>query len=333
MKWRKLIELSTSSSPPKSGSRSSRPARRRAIFEALENRKLFAVDLAEVEVAEVEVAEFSVAEFSVAEFSVAEFSVAEFSVAELFSSEAVAVEQSEVEQVELKFDETAEIYTFDAADPRVMMMTFRGADVADGLAKSEEILDDSEFDPQIMTMTGAAGGLDGFDVRSLDTDVDLSATSQIVEDAVAFDEAISDEDLMFYTMGPGPEVETTSVEETLTAEDVNGDGNVTALDMLLVINALNSYGALPSSQLFELPEVASTAGNWDINRDGYVTPLDALLLTNYFNNGGAVASIESSQDALADSIMAAPMIARIGYTVDDELGDEPVDVALEEELT
>ena len=319
MKWRKLIELSTSSSPPRSGSRASRPARRRATFEALENRKMFAVDLAEVEVADVHVAEVEVAEFSVAE---------------LFTTEAVPGEQIAAEQVELKFDETADmiiepdIWTFDAADPRVMMMTFRGAEVEDGEAKSEEILDDSEFDPQIMTMTGAVGGFEDVDVRTLDADVDLSATSHIVEDTVAFDEAISDEDLMFYTMGPGPEVETTSVEETLTAEDVNGDGNVTALDMLLVINALNSYGALPSSQLIELPELASTAGNWDINRDGYVTPLDALLLTNYFNNGGAVASIESSQDALI-----APMIARVREPVDDELGDEPVDVSLEEELT
>ena len=233
MKWRKLIELSTSSSPPKSGSRLSQPARRRATFEALENRKLFAVDLAEVE-------------------------AAEFGVAELFSTEAVAVEQIAAEQVELKFDETAEVilesdtWTFDAADPRIMMMTFRGAEVEDGQAKSEEILDDSELDPQIMTMTGAVDGLEDVDVRSFETEVDLTATSYLVDDPVAFDEAISDDDLMFYSLGPGSEVDTTSLEESLTAEDVNGDGNVTALDMLLVINALNSYGSMPSSQLIDV---------------------------------------------------------------------------------
>ena len=83
-----------------------------------------------------------------------------------------------------------------------------------------------------------------------------------------------------------------------------------------------------------LPEIASTAGNWDINRDGFVTPLDALLLTDYFNSSGEGASVESSQAILADSIMAAPMIARIreigGDELGDELSDEPVDVSLQE---
>lgn len=315
MKWRKLIELSTSSSPPKSGSRSSRPAGRRAMFEALENRKLFAVDLGEVDVAEVKVAE-------------------------LFNMEAAPVEEVAVDRVErtdIKLDDTdviiePDIWTFGAADPEIRMMAFRGADAADGQAKSEEVLDDSELGSPIMYMTGAVGGLDEVDLRTLDTDVDLSATSYMVDDTVAIDEAISDEDLIFYTLGPDAEVETTSVEESLTAEDVNGDGSVTALDMLLVINALNSYGAMPSSQLVALPELASAAGNWDINRDGYVTPLDALLLTNYFNNGGVAANVETSQDALV-----APMIARVREPLNDEqgseLGDEPVDVLLEEELT
>lgn len=326
MKWRKLIALSTSSSPPKSGSCSSRPVRRRTTFEALENRKLFAIDLAEA--------------------IAADDSVAEVAVAELFSTEAVPVDRVAIDMVaidmvaidpvelsDVKFGETdmiiqPDIWTFGAADPEIRMMTFRGIEVEDGQAKSEEVSDDSEVGSPIMYMTGAVGGFDDVDVRTLDTDVDLSATSVMVEDPVAIDEAITDEDLIFYTLGSGSEVETTSVEESLTAEDVNGDGNVTALDMLLVINALNSYGAMPSSQLIELPEMASLAGNWDINRDGYVTPLDALLLTNYFNTDGAVASIESSQDALV-----APMIARIREPMDDELGDEPVDVSLEEELT
>lgn len=295
MKWRKLLELSTSSSPPGQRSRMSQSARRRAMFEALENRKMFAADLAEI------------------------------TTAELQGSEPVASEEVLVRSVELsaeQYEEKAELtelvidpatMEFDPliAYPEIMLMTFRGSESPDGLAESSktlELIDESELDSSLAYMTG---------------NVDLSATSAIADETAdivieaTIDDVISEDDLIFYTMGPSPEVETSSLEEDLLAEDVNGDGDVTALDMLLVINALNSYGALPVSQVSELAAPSSSLTSSDINRDGYVTPLDALLLANFFNQEVSIDAVASEQDALA-----AISISRIRNPVEDAPAEE-----------
>jgi Dockerin type I domain len=246
MKWRKLLELSVSSSPPRHKSRAGHSARRQATFEALENRKLFAIDLMEITTAK-----------------------------ELDSGD-VPVEEISIDSVQLtvmKFDEATDVIV----DP------------------APRAFDDSIVDSEIMMMA----------FRSND-----------VVDSPATEGTIADEDLIFYTMSPGPEIETTSIDEPLTVEDVNGDGNVTPLDMLLVINALNGHGFQSENSSFEA--VSSTDVNWDINRDGYVTPLDALLLTNYFNSGSTVETTESSQDAFV-----ATELSRISTPTETE--DEPID--------
>lgn len=61
------------------------------------------------------------------------------------------------------------------------------------------------------------------------------------------------------------------------SRDVNGDGNVSALDALVVINALNrqdASGEMPSSDSMTR----------DVNGDGQVSALDALLVINYLNS-------------------------------------------------
>jgi hypothetical protein len=60
--------------------------------------------------------------------------------------------------------------------------------------------------------------------------------------------------------------------------DVNGDGKVTPIDALNVINYLNS--ALP--KVLTLPHTAA-APYIDVNGDGNVTPIDALLVIDYLN--------------------------------------------------
>jgi hypothetical protein len=62
-------------------------------------------------------------------------------------------------------------------------------------------------------------------------------------------------------------------------EDTNGDGIVTALDVLLLVNYLNAHasgGGTPAPS-GEFPAL------YDVNRDGRVTPLDVLLVINYLN--------------------------------------------------
>ncbi|MEM8734749.1 MAG: dockerin type I domain-containing protein, partial [Planctomycetota bacterium] len=66
--------------------------------------------------------------------------------------------------------------------------------------------------------------------------------------------------------------------------DVNQDDAVTALDALLVVNALNS------------PVSRSVAGiDLDVNSDGALTPLDALLVMNNLNSAEAVSRSIVSQ--------------------------------------
>jgi hypothetical protein len=62
-------------------------------------------------------------------------------------------------------------------------------------------------------------------------------------------------------------------------EDVNGDGDVTARDALVIINYLNTYGPGPVGE-------GDPAFGYDVNNDGLVTSLDALLVINELNATG-----------------------------------------------
>ena len=61
--------------------------------------------------------------------------------------------------------------------------------------------------------------------------------------------------------------------------DVDGDGDVIPLDVLILINYINAHpsGALPDSPQLPPPY-------YDINNDGFCTPLDVLLVINYINS-------------------------------------------------
>jgi hypothetical protein len=63
----------------------------------------------------------------------------------------------------------------------------------------------------------------------------------------------------------------------LVTQDVNADGRVTPLDVLLLINFLNAD--TEASSLFGWVPPA-----FDVNRDGRVTPLDVLLVINFLNS-------------------------------------------------
>jgi hypothetical protein len=66
------------------------------------------------------------------------------------------------------------------------------------------------------------------------------------------------------------------------ALDVNNDGELTPLDVLTVINALNRMGVAP---LDRLPPPGSSIFV-DVNGDRILTPLDALILINAINRQG-----------------------------------------------
>lgn len=68
--------------------------------------------------------------------------------------------------------------------------------------------------------------------------------------------------------------------------DVNRDGRISPLDVLLVVNQLNR-GFEPGARQVPFGD-APMPHTWDVNRDQVVSPLDALLVMNYLNRRIAV---------------------------------------------
>ncbi len=71
-------------------------------------------------------------------------------------------------------------------------------------------------------------------------------------------------------------------QNALNALDVNNNGLVSPIDVLLIINHLNSQksGNLPTLNVAGDPYI-------DTNADDFVSPIDALLVINYLNAGGS----------------------------------------------
>lgn len=71
----------------------------------------------------------------------------------------------------------------------------------------------------------------------------------------------------------------------LDSEDIDGDGILSPVDALLVINALNAHGprSLPDFRAAS----SAYAGYLDASGDGFLAPLDALLVINAMNAGGS----------------------------------------------
>jgi hypothetical protein len=113
------------------------------------------------------------------------------------------------------------------------------------------------------------------------------------------------------------------------ARDVNGDGLVTPLDALVLINELNVTGPRPAA-------VSQPAGPYyDVTRDGALTATDALIIVNYLNSkssGAASGEGEGIVEApatlpAADQaafVMAAPADAATNSSRSASLSSEPL---------
>lgn len=99
---------------------------------------------------------------------------------------------------------------------------------------------------------------------------------------VTFDRIRLNSGTVNITAGAGGEAEFTNPDNNM---DVNGDGVVSPLDVLLVINDMNSYGSRP---LTAGEGEASNAGHifLDVNADLHVSPIDALLIITHLNESG-----------------------------------------------
>ena len=117
--------------------------------------------------------------------------------------------------------------------------------------------------------------------------------------------------------------------------DVDGDGAVTPLDPLIIINYINNHGpgAVSSGE-------GESGGQIDVDGDGQVTPLDILLIINGLNEhnnqsmgspnsgGGNLPSAEGESSAKPAPIMtqdgnAAALAPLFGVSEDELLGRRP----------
>jgi hypothetical protein len=108
--------------------------------------------------------------------------------------------------------------------------------------------------------------------------------------------------------------------------DVNGDGYVSAQDVLLIVNAANS-AATASGGVME----ASAAGDpLDVNGDGVISALDVLLVVNWINrptSGLAEAASGEGGAGLSDTPVAHVIQLGAGEHRDDvDFGTRPLDV-------
>lgn len=107
--------------------------------------------------------------------------------------------------------------------------------------------------------------------------VDIRILSNQTADEVAVDDreeySIEDLDAYMLNFNQGDEAN----QGGAIAFDVDGNGTVTPLDVLLVVDALSARRSSAGEQSFAQPLAAGTA-SLDVNADGRLSPLDALLI-------------------------------------------------------
>ncbi|MCA9161779.1 MAG: SBBP repeat-containing protein [Planctomycetales bacterium] len=156
---------------------------------------------------------------------------------------------------------------------------------------------------------------------AIDSDVDATSGRTAIF-ALAADTAFGDVDAGLALVNPRP------WQNPVNHLNVDNDtgNNVSPIDVLLVINQLNSPGA----RLLPLPDANFAPPPYlDVNGDQFVSPIDALLVINHLNNVGAgeaeageVASQVSLAAGLADHVAGAQVTggnfaARSSSTIDD----------------
>lgn len=178
--------------------------------------------------------------------------------------------------------------------------------IAGGHANTSIKLDNLRFGPETATTTGALGGyafpslpVGNYNVRVTPSTGFVAAQPTGGQQAtfVAANATVSDVDFGFVTS-------TSAWQNPFDANDVNDDGIVSPIDVLLIVNDINQHQArdLRGTNTPFPPYI-------DVSGDSFVSALDALIVVNFINSqnrgGGegesAINATESNwgEDALA----------------------------------
>lgn len=76
----------------------------------------------------------------------------------------------------------------------------------------------------------------------------------------------------------------TPYQNSLNRFDVSGDGSISPIDVLMIINALNT----PGNKTLTTPTTSPSTPfvYFDTSGDNFISPIDALLVINAINSGG-----------------------------------------------
>lgn len=118
----------------------------------------------------------------------------------------------------------------------------------------------------------------------------------------------------------------------LNAMDVNNDGRVSPIDILVLLNSLNSQGSRPLGGGNGEGEDGPRHYYYDVNADGRLSPHDALLVINFLNGRatgsgegegeGEGSSLNDAALVLSQSSIQSPAISQ--STVNREVLGQPV---------
>jgi hypothetical protein len=92
--------------------------------------------------------------------------------------------------------------------------------------------------------------------------------------------------------------------------DVNADGNVSALDVLMIINLINTHDHYIAQGAFNFVNGIHP----DVNGDSWITALDVLTLVNHLNRAGVAGEGESSDLPATLGLVDQPLTAAAGTT-------------------
>ncbi len=189
--------------------------------------------------------------------------------------------------------------------------------IAGGHNSSAVRLDNLRFGPATQTVTGTNGqySLGSLPTGSYQVKVTPSSSSYIVVQpgnatlsaTVAAGQPTVDVDF-------GARSSASQWQNPQDRFDVNNNGSVTAIDVLLVVNEINQNGSrnLAESNIQAPPFV-------DVSGDGFVTALDALLVVNFINSRGTgegeVRSSGSSMGGPASEVSGEPQLNNVDEVI------------------
>jgi hypothetical protein len=138
----------------------------------------------------------------------------------------------------------------------------------------------------VVTYTPNAGfsGFDRFEYEVCDNDGDCdNAAVDISIHESETDEGVEVTEPSVLSHGPEHATNEHAVQNNpINALDVNGDGHVSPIDAILVINALNADFNGAATQTTQ-----TTSDFADVDGDGIVSAIDALHVINYLNQAAA----------------------------------------------